>query len=166
MQVVDFLGILTMSYGLAFVGSLALESPMMGLEKVVFRKKRDWSVSVDQWKKNRAPFTILSHIHTCTINFSAKLAGLKTGVCLKLITHVLHVFHLITHSISLVNLVYGTCCSLGYIGRKHSYDIRNTLLLLQMAKFMRPTWGPPGSCRPQMDPMLAPWTLLSGTLSF
>ena len=24
------------------------------------------------------------------------------------------------------------------------------------------TWGPPGSCRPQMGPMLAPWTWLSG----
>ena len=32
----------------------------------------------------------------------------------------------------------------------------------QIAKFMWPTWGPPGSCRPQMGPMLAPWTLLSG----
>ena len=28
---------------------------------------------------------------------------------------------------------------------------------------MGPTWGPPGTCRPQMGPMLAPWTLLSGT---
>ena len=40
------------------------------------------------------------------------------------------------------------------------------LLLLawttQIAKFMGPTWGPPGSCRPQMGPMFAPWTLLSG----
>ena len=27
---------------------------------------------------------------------------------------------------------------------------------------MGPTWGPPGSYRPQMGPMLAPWTLLSG----
>ena len=27
---------------------------------------------------------------------------------------------------------------------------------------MRSTWGPPGSCRPQMGPMMAPWTLLSG----
>ena len=26
---------------------------------------------------------------------------------------------------------------------------------------MGPTWGPPGSCRSQMGPMLAPWTLLS-----
>ena len=34
----------------------------------------------------------------------------------------------------------------------------------QIAKFMGPTWGPPGSCRPQMGPMLAPWTLLSGLI--
>ena len=27
---------------------------------------------------------------------------------------------------------------------------------------MGPTWGPPGSCRPQLGPMLAPWTLLLG----
>ena len=35
-------------------------------------------------------------------------------------------------------------------------------LATQIAKFMGPTWGPPGFCRPQMGPMLAPWTLLSG----
>ena len=29
---------------------------------------------------------------------------------------------------------------------------------------MGPTWGPSGSCRPQMGPMLAPWTLPSGIL--
>ena len=34
----------------------------------------------------------------------------------------------------------------------------------EIAKFMGPTWGPPGSCRPQVGPMLAPWTLLSGSL--
>ena len=27
---------------------------------------------------------------------------------------------------------------------------------------MGPTWGPPWSCRPQVGPILAPWTLLSG----
>ena len=31
----------------------------------------------------------------------------------------------------------------------------------QIAKFMGPIWGPPGSCRPQMGPMSAPWTLLT-----
>ena len=36
------------------------------------------------------------------------------------------------------------------------------LMITQIAKFMGPTWGPPGSCRTQMGPMLAPWTLLSG----
>ena len=36
--------------------------------------------------------------------------------------------------------------------------------LPQIAKFMGPTWGPPGSCQPQMGPMLAPWTLLSGII--
>ena len=34
----------------------------------------------------------------------------------------------------------------------------------QIAKFMGPTWGPLGSCRPQMGPILTPWTLLSGFL--
>ena len=38
--------------------------------------------------------------------------------------------------------------------------------MTQIARFMGPTWGPPGSCRPQMGPMLAPWTLLSGELTF
>ena len=38
----------------------------------------------------------------------------------------------------------------------------NPLMITQIAKFMGPTWGPSGSCRPQMGPMLAPWTLLSG----
>ena len=37
--------------------------------------------------------------------------------------------------------------------------------LTQIAKFMGPTWGPPGSCRPQMGPMLAPWTLQSGKVT-
>ena len=34
----------------------------------------------------------------------------------------------------------------------------------QIAKFMGPSWGPPGSCRPQMGHMLAPWNLLSWVL--
>ena len=32
--------------------------------------------------------------------------------------------------------------------------------ITQIAKFMGPAWGPPGSCWPQIDPMLAPWTLI------
>ena len=37
-------------------------------------------------------------------------------------------------------------------------------IITQIAKFMGPTWGPHGSCQPQMGPMLVLWTLLSGYL--
>ena len=36
----------------------------------------------------------------------------------------------------------------------------------QIAKFMGPTWGPPGSSRPQMGPTLLPGTLLSGYIFY
>ena len=42
---------------------------------------------------------------------------------------------------------------------------RNSVIFLrwtsQTEKFKGTTWGPPGSCWPQMGPMLVPWTLLS-----
>ena len=41
---------------------------------------------------------------------------------------------------------------------------KEPVIQTQIAKFMGPTWGPPGSYRPQMGPILAPWTLLSGEL--
>ena len=54
-------------------------------------------------------------------------------------------------------------------GRNRGVSIMSVLVktgrcngISQVAKFMGPTWGPTGSCRPQMGPMLAPWTLLSG----
>ena len=41
-------------------------------------------------------------------------------------------------------------------------DESSPAVLALVAMFTWPTWGAPGSCRPQMHPMLAPWTLLSG----
>ena len=41
------------------------------------------------------------------------------------------------------------------------YDIQHGMPS-QTANVMGPIWGPPGSCRPQMGPMLPSWTLLSG----
>ena len=35
----------------------------------------------------------------------------------------------------------------------------------QIARFVWPTWGPPGSWRPQVGPTLAPWILLSGKVN-
>ena len=39
--------------------------------------------------------------------------------------------------------------------QKHIDQPQDSLFFTQITKFMGPTWGPPGSCRPQMDPMLA-----------
>ena len=36
----------------------------------------------------------------------------------------------------------------------------------QITRLMGPTWGPPGSWRLQVGPVLAPWTLLSGMFNF
>ena len=41
---------------------------------------------------------------------------------------------------------------------------RGIELASQIAKSIGPTWDPPGSCRPQMGPMLSPWTLYQGSL--
>ena len=39
LQIYEFLGHLNLSYAAAFVASLAFESPMMGLEKVIFKRQ-------------------------------------------------------------------------------------------------------------------------------
>ena len=46
--------------------------------------------------------------------------------------------------------------------KKYAHNYLSSIATTQIAKFMGSTWGPPGSYRPQMGPMLAPWTLLSG----
>ena len=53
------------------------------------------------------------------------------------------------------------CLSISSL-RRRLVDNNTQGFISQIANFMGPTWGPPGSCRPQMGPMLAPWLLLSG----
>ena len=43
-----------------------------------------------------------------------------------------------------------------------SVIIKWSNITTQIARFTWPTWGPPGSCRRQVGPIWAPWTLLSG----
>ena len=65
----------------------------------------------------------------------------------------------------------GNDCSLPFHYPIRSLIIRSGKILkthkisTQRAKFTGPTWGPPGSCRPHMSPISAPWTLLSGEFS-
>ena len=47
--------------------------------------------------------------------------------------------------------------------RGHSTKKQITINDCPDSKVMGPTWGPYGSCRHQMGPMLAPWTFLSGS---
>ena len=50
-----------------------------------------------------------------------------------------------------------------FCGGKTGANEKGTLTerwVTQIAKSMGPTWGPPGSCRPQMGSMLDPETLL------
>ena len=51
----------------------------------------------------------------------------------------------------------------GQIELRHAFDNSDSVLVPD--SFMLPTWGPPGSRRPQVGPMLAPWTLLSGVIA-
>ena len=62
---------------------------------------------------------------------------------------------------AIIDLFVRWCGSL----RVHINYLLKTIKDTQITKFMGPTWGPPGSCRPQMGPMLAPWTLQSGYLT-
>ena len=49
-----------------------------------------------------------------------------------------------------------------HINIKHYITLCIYLRTSLIATFMGPTWGPPGSCWPQMSFMLSPWALLSG----
>ena len=70
--------------------------------------------------------------------------------------------------------IWGNGSHVSIQNRKYSYNKTkhyNNLMgfckkdvIPQIAKFMGPTWGPPGSCRNQMGPMLAPWILLSASI--
>ena len=83
-------------------------------------------------------------------------------------------FPLQWHHMSIVSsqvtghLVVCSMINSGWQQRKHQSSTSIALYVgwihikTQIAKFMGPTWDSPGSCWPQMGPMLAPLTLLSG----
>ena len=58
---------------------------------------------------------------------------------------------------TIVCVAHFTMFLLGYIGSTWPIYIKVASLAPGITKFMGPIWGPPGSCRPQMGPMLAPW---------
>ena len=77
-------------------------------------------------------------------------------------------FHFRYHKVYspyLQGVIYSSLSSSMVINPTLLAYLYNNIRSAQIAKFMGPTWGAPGSCRPQMGPMLVPWTLLSGWVS-
>ena len=70
------------------------------------------------------------------------------------------------------NILTSYCCFTYLITKKTNILLYNcidmlwyfSMLLTNIARFMRPIWGPAGACRPQVGPMLAPSALLSGDI--
>ena len=64
-----------------------------------------------------------------------------------------------------LRIIYGIRCQIKLAQYMQVYHTRQgkmwARLIAQIAKFMGPTWAPPGPCRHQIGPILAPWTLLS-----
>ena len=67
------------------------------------------------------------------------------------------IFYITVHAYSLTpNGATCTCIMPKFLSSLH------LRIYSLVTRYMGPTWGPPGSCRPQMGPMLAPLILLSG----
>ena len=85
------------------------------------------------------------------------------------LTPYLHFLSFAKCVLRLTNLSYNNIIQLKEFWNKimdqiHSFYTPVRHVSSQIAKYMGPTWDPPGSCRPQMGPKLAPWTLLWGIL--
>ena len=69
-------------------------------------------------------------------------------------------YYICSRGVFCINHIVVISCNRGCRGK-----VRLSIMYKsQIARFMGPAWGPPGSCRPQMGPVLAPRTLLSGVL--
>ena len=68
------------------------------------------------------------------------------------------------HSLALSHRYYDGCATVFPWPSSSAHRCSHVLCFQyrHSTRFMGPTWGPPGTCRPQMGPMLAPWTMLSG----
>ena len=91
-------------------------------------------------------------------------------LCLKrsLVTQMLYRLTKMKHDSSTLLALYGETTIASRIHHKgltwKAFPYHDMAISSQIARFMGPIWSPPGSCRPQVGPMLALKTLLSGML--
>ena len=104
-----------------------------------------------------------------TGEFPAQWASNAENVSIWWRHHVYQMLHytckLTWNTFHLSYLITISHCDVTKVNRWHHNSTTVFILKTQIAEFMGPTWGPPGSFRPQMGPMLAPWILLSGNQS-
>ena len=124
---------------------------------------------------------IINFIH---VNWTASFISLVVATGrLELIKHVAKLYRAIAgkqwnsyNSYPLLNVLVRLFCKYGYC--LYNEMCTNNLLRLAdsctcqgtgssalLARFIGLTWGPSGADRTQVGPMLAPWTLLSGSVS-
>ena len=128
-------------------------------------------VTPPQWVKEQISYLNLGD---CSLCFSMGSCGFDYQIQPGLIKQIHNCIGPAGKWKNLFNLILSTdharpTTSLNYISDKKNNShvlVSGAWLdkLSQIAKFMGPTWGPHGSCRPQMGPMSAPWTLLLGVL--
>ena len=64
------------------------------------------------------------------------------------------------HVVDQIGVLASTHCICYLCTRQHlGFYSNGGQLTSQIARFMGPKWGPPGSCRPQIGPILAPWII-------
>ena len=74
-----------------------------------------------------------------------------------------------SHGVTVSIFVICSLCHISFFWYPvHNVEFNSAALnrqwISQIARFTWPTWGPHGSCRPQVGSMWAPWTLLSGAV--
>ena len=81
------------------------------------------------------------------------------------ISYLLHTSYHVSHQLCIISTYSCSTHMSNITPITHNFNASYPLYTSsQIAKFLGPTRGPPGSYRPQMDPMMTPWTLQSGML--
>ena len=145
-------------------GEFPEQNPMMRSLSIFFIAKLK-KKNPKNWTTSRAVGDLNRHRHSCDV------IVIWTGWCGVLFGY--KASHFCPHPLGLVHWHWGyqtiASASVALLLRiwangSHSQERKGHKVdrlvrrQTQIARFTGPTWAPPGSCRPQMGPMLSPWT--------
>ena len=129
------------------------------------KKIKSWNENIHQAMESSSWDDVILYLSTCyRFNNSAFMSRLgshwldSTNTYLNLFNNLID--YTVRNNLALTATITRDFTSTSDLTKQWWIDCGFTAL----AMFMGPTWGPSGSCRSQMDPMLAPWSLLLGGL--